>query len=161
MIPGDIDLTENLDFRNVKKRETPQLPASWKSKDKLNISSGDLSTYISSNSTYNIITPNTFSWTYYTESDSNITTIRADYQLSWTTTSYDNYLLNTWNDYNEYEINSLSYYNYDDKISLEFEDNKSEYDVFGNKIIQPKPIPKIPWNTKVFTPSVSHWISGI
>ena len=39
MIPGDIDLTQKLDFRNVKKKELPQLPASWKSKDKINIDS--------------------------------------------------------------------------------------------------------------------------
>ena len=37
MIPGNIDLTENLDFRNVRKREIPQLPASWKEKDRINV----------------------------------------------------------------------------------------------------------------------------
>ena len=38
MIPGDIDLTQNLDFRNVKKRETPQLPAFFNGRNKINIS---------------------------------------------------------------------------------------------------------------------------
>ena len=38
MIPGNIDLTENLDFRKVVKKEIPQLPDSWKGNgiDKLN-----------------------------------------------------------------------------------------------------------------------------
>lgn len=30
MIPGDIDLTKNLDFRRTRKKELPQFPASWK-----------------------------------------------------------------------------------------------------------------------------------
>ena len=93
MVPGDIDLTENLDFRNVKRREIPQLPASWKGKNRLNISNDNLNTYISSS--------NTITWTYntyyedYLESDSNLTTtmtvrgireVSNNYQLSWTTT---------------------------------------------------------------------------
>ena len=55
MVPGDIVLTENLDFRNVKRREVPQLPASWKGKDRLNISNNNL----------NIISSG-FTWTYNT-----------------------------------------------------------------------------------------------
>lgn len=170
MIPGDIDLTENLDFRNIKKRELPQLPASWKGKDRINISTGNLSTYISTNDiTYNIQTPYTFSWTY-TDDDRITTTIRTrgirevhnDSQLSWSITSYDDDYLDstiyTWNRYDEINYTSLlssNIYEYDNKISVKLIDSdKSKYDVFGNKIKQPEQIPKIPWSKKLYTSSI-------
>ena len=163
MIPGDIDLTQDLDFRNVKRRETPQLPASWKGKDRINISNGNLSTYIgSSNFTYTTSTPYSFSWTYYdTYDDSNITTtirtngireVHNHDQLSWNIITYYNDYLDTtisnWNEYNE--ITSSSYNN----LSVKYFDDKPKYDIFGNKIKSPEQIPKIPWSKKLYNPSI-------
>ena len=61
MIPGDIDLTEKLDFRRVVKREIPQLPAKWNNENTLNVKNNsfciDSSSYISipnNGSNYNI-----------------------------------------------------------------------------------------------------------
>lgn len=169
MIPGDIDLTENLDFRNVKRRELPQLPASWKGKDRINTINDTLNTYINTNDTITISTPNTFSWTYYTDDDSNTTTtIRTireghnDSQLSWTFTRYyDDYwdsTIYTWNRYDEINYTSSlssNIYEYDNKISVKLIDSdKPKYDVFGNKIKQPEQIPSIPWSKKSYTPSI-------
>ena len=153
MIPGDIDLTQNLDFRNVRKRDIPQLPASWKGKNRLNISNDNLNTYISSGGY-------TITWRYhnnyyedYFERDSNSTTtmtirgireVNNDYQLSWTTTYDDNldYTIYYWNDL---DTNCITSFSSNDISSDKYV--KPEYDIFGNRIKHPEPIPKIPWGT--------------
>lgn len=149
MVPGDIDLTENLDFRNVKRREVPQLPASWKGKDRLNINNVNINRYIGNSYTV--------TWNYNTyyeeffESDSNLTTtmtvrgireVSNDYQLSWTTTIDESTgsTLYYWNNDVDYITSYTS-----DNVSQEYD--KPEYDIFGNRIKHPKPIPKIPWST--------------
>ena len=35
MLPGDIDLTENIDFRKTRRKEISQLPNSWRGKNQM------------------------------------------------------------------------------------------------------------------------------
>lgn len=144
MIPGDIDLTEKLDFRKVVKKEIPKLPEKW-DKNNLNIS---LDSSISVETNYINIGNSTYTYSLPTDSIVNI--------------NYD--ILNTWFDYDNYTI-SLSDNTYS-TISFNVQNNnitsstctylgnsftweKQEdytYDVFGNKINSYSDILKIPWD---------------
>lgn len=168
MIPGNIDLTENLDFRKVVKKELPQLPASWKESDsKINFTTG--------NNIYTYTTSSTYNITYRNLDD--------DYQyLTWNTIndytveSNTSYTISAWlnngttrgttiqnityyNDYNEFEIGyTISEEDlYDDLLYLDHKhkykswsslNKKVEYDVFGNKKVSKEPeyIPSKPFN---------------
>ena len=171
MIPGDIDLTENLDFRNVRRRETPQLPAVWNGKKdvKLNEFEVNYATSFTSNTTSTTISGTSFNIISY----NNIVPFELvdDVEL-WQSESQDTYSirsatlfsnsnLNTWNVSIEYDANvdmntntaNISTYSTtfntisDTYYSLVFpQKKKKEYDVFGNiKKTDHIYIPRIPW----------------
>lgn len=163
MIPGDIDLTENLDFRNVKKRNTPQLPSSWRSNnnDKINVSNnGVIYTIASSISELR----RNF---YYMENeygDSTTITIRGirevhnNRDLSWTYTTslHDDFesTLYYWNDESvNYLTSSYTFTTSSSSLNVRFTD-EPKYDVFGNRIKEPEQIPKFPWKFKDYTPII-------
>lgn len=137
MIPGDIDLTKNLDFRRKVKKEIPQLPSEWNGNNKKKSS----------------ITINSSS-TYYTYS-TNITTYHRDDMLdhidTWindsiisTVSSYDNITTNNTNytfTISDRNGTKYKYYGIDDWYTIP----TPKKDVFGNIIKEPEPIPKIPW----------------
>lgn len=168
MIPGDIDLTENLDFRKAVKKEVPQLPSAWKNNgSKINISDGD--TYITTITTSDI-TNITTSYTVRHNNTSNMS-------YEWMPLNRYTYINTYTNDVNDSVIywnsdnltltvssNDTEYYyhksdNGNIKISFKQED---EYDVFGNKKIKPKPIPKIPWEKKYeYSPNRIPWARNL
>lgn len=148
MIPGDIDLTEKLDFRKTVRKELPQLPDTWKGNKLNNISS--MITTLDSNSNYSFSVSsnnNTVTHTY-----------RVNYtdwftSTSWTPINSDDDFRSTNNSnttiewHNENTLNfSLTLdgegiiYSREDK----FYEPKKEVDIFGNKIVH-EYIPKIPW----------------
>lgn len=165
MIPGDIDLTENLDFRNVKKRNTPQLPASWGCNNNSKIN-------VSNNGVIYTTTSRSISWRYYYNdyvqeySDNmnirRIREVRNNRDLSWTytTTSWNDDFettLNHWNSdiINEYLTTSQFTTSITSSPSLNIRvKDEPKYDVFGNVIKEPKTIPKIPWKFKEYTPTI-------
>ena len=63
MIPGDIDLTEKLDFRKTVKKQLPQLPQSW-GKNRLNVDNSDISFSIANNDYTITTTDNLLTWSY-------------------------------------------------------------------------------------------------
>lgn len=147
MIPGDIDLTEKLDFRKTVRRETPQLPSTWKGDNKINkinFDSSGLTTTLDSNYSFSISsTNNTITHTYRVNYDDWFTT------TSWTNLTPINSDADLYNNILESEINNtLNFsltldgegiiYSKEDKF---YEPKK---DIFGNKITQ-EYIPKIPW----------------
>lgn len=149
MIPGDIDLTENLDFRKVKKKEIPQLPASWNGKDKLNTLNIDNSyiTSLSTSSNY------TFTYRYNEYTEYNYWTIEdVDNYLNVTIDTNDIITTSTWT-YDSYQYfdtytTELTTTSSSNKLRLESKSNKSKKDIFGNIIKEPEPIPEIPWKEK-------------
>lgn len=163
-LPGDIDLTENLDFRKVVKRKLPQLPDSWKGdKNKLIVSDNiNITWTINTTSSYiSTLNSNTYDLTSITStSDSfNITDWNNDsigelenIHIESDRTSFT-YRINSTNTYTTnmyyYDTNGNSWSSQSSKIaSIEFKEKKDKYDVFGNKIVPPKEIPRIPWEGK-------------
>lgn len=146
MIPGNIDLTENLDFRNVRKRNIPQLPSSWKGKPKINNFSANSDNIITTSS-------NNITWTYSMDDGSDMT-IR-NYRLVY----HDDWI--SWNDYNEYDYlttrTSITYTNNDDVYFSDYNTTRisnklgiwvskeDEYDIFGNRIKAPEVIRQMPY----------------
>lgn len=138
MIPGDIDLTEKLDFRNIVKRKVPQLPSTWKKKEILSSDCGSISSssYIN-NFEYHIEVDSTRTTSNYFYINDNYTNL---YNTTFTSTHIStsttyHYIVN-----NNTSIKIL-YKNYENTID--------EYDVFGNKKdLNNKEIPRIPWNNK-------------
>lgn len=146
MIPGDIDLTENLDFRKRVKKELPQLPSVWnKNEVKINNKYNFNVTYTSSSNsttTYNIST-NThiddITWFgYYNDFDtiSNYVSSVSIYNNSSTTPAYI-----TWNDTDD------STYTTSDRLLANIRKEEIEKDIFGNIKRKPECIPKIPWGS--------------
>lgn len=142
MIPGDIDLTEKLDFRKAVKKELPQLPSTWNKSNinTINYNTTDIGTFTISttlnNTTYRsnitVHRPNRFEWFdgYYGTEIDNI--------IYWTSDNYYTISCNG-NDY-DYTSTSSSYVRQLPTIE------ESEYDVFGNKKkVYTEDIPKIPW----------------
>ena len=155
MIPGNIDLTENLDFRKTVRKETPQLPATWngnkkKPKNKLSITNGNTlylnSTYIDTISTtyyYDNITYDWFDLNTYVEpiieddGDLIISTGPSSYTASYSISN------TTWTiSSNNTNITSNNH--------VKLISSEPEYDVFGNKKRKPKEIPAIPWSRKTY-----------
>ena len=158
MIPGNIDLTEKLDFRNVVKKELPQLPALWH-ENKINtedINPGQIATY----TTFHInpmeytITSDEISDLYNYDTITQYSIISYDYRFN------NDYVINTteWRPRFSSTSTYISYsnnYNLDTtsstnnnliKIQIPYNEEK---DVFGNVINNyAKDIPKIPWNSK-------------
>ena len=167
MIPGDIDLTQNLDFRNSRKKEIPQLPELWDGNGRITANDPNYLTYITSSTpsirvritddndletsqTYTIRHQynSNYTWTsMITYNDNNSIYLYTD--DDWGTTSINiNTTINTINSYFA-PIESTTY-NFDENITISFEDDdESKYDIFGNKIVkQQENIPKIPWGEK-------------
>lgn len=157
MIPGDIDLTENLDFRNVKKRELPQLPASWDGKDRLNTaqinSNNIITTYSTTNGSWTLrygdgyFEPITVSDITLVNNDDELELISHwSYNYEWHSNSINSTIIN--NQY--YDL----YFNYDsttttsNKTRLNISYEEDEFDIFGNRIKPTPVIPQIPWKEK-------------
>lgn len=147
MIPGDIDLTENLDFRKVIKKEIPKFPALFKQKAEIQAHSNhDVFMYTPVNSTITVqYNSSSTYWTFQlpTYFDNDMTlytdpTSRYNY-LNYNGTSYlytalTNQQSETTTCNNNYIFSTLT-------------NVKDAYDIFGNKKkIDIEDIPKIPWN---------------
>ena len=152
MIPGDIDLTEKLDFRKVVRKEIPQLPAEWNGKDRLSTKNNTFLNITSTvrTTTYQMRSPiqywydddwNTISGYYDSESiiSANLSRRTNTYLL------YDNFSIWYDDDYNTIEYSSsanTSTSSYRTTISY----GEPERDVFGNVKITEEKIPSIPWS---------------
>lgn len=137
-IPGDIDLTQDLDFRRTKYENTPQLPTLWdkNTKDKMVLRRDDYSNYTSYINNINISTSST---TY---------TINSRWISSYDNDTHANYSL-------LYDgITDITYSFSPSEITLSngrinvtsYYPQKSKYDVFGCKKINEPILPSIPWN---------------
>lgn len=139
MIPGDIDLTKNLDFRRTRRKEIPQFPASWKNgggNNSIDINITD--TYL----TYNLDSTNYSTSTFTITPQINVDDIDGmiyhwvDYDY---TSSFNNYSLITTNSSSITNINN-KYGRITVKAEIE-----PEKDIFGNIIEQEKPLEQICW----------------
>ena len=132
MLPGDIDLTENLDFRNIRRKQIPKFPTLWKKEKEQNKKSTSYSNSYSTN--INITTS-------YSNSYSTNINISTDGELY-----YYNFMGST---SNGRELVTLDV---DNRITLYTSNinyiNKDEYDIFGYKKTPEEIIPKIPWKIK-------------
>ena len=155
MLPGDIDLTENLDFRNVKQLPIPRLPESWNDIDCINSKINDIADHISYTTTIR----------YYNSTSITIST--QNINSSWV--SLNNYTDNSEYNYVSFEsefddIESL--YNPNISISNTYINTtrtdspkklylsykkEDEYDIFGNKKVNNiEYIPQLPWSTEIY-----------
>lgn len=139
MIPGNIDLTENLDFRRVVKKEVPQLPAEWKGNKANFISNNELSININNITTNSNITLST-----------NTTTIIRYSSETPINTYYDI----TWHDISDWYIEDYHYTMFNQITSssnsrIRITQKEPERDIFGCIKEYPKEIPKIPWDEKI------------
>lgn len=126
MLPGDIDLTENLDFRKTVRKKVPKLPDNWNAKKPLNFNISDYN--LSSTTSYErrISDNNCYILNYNNDYQFNITHTLSSYAI------------------NYYNINNSSTsYRFINDYTISCED---ETDVFGNKIKQCTIIPDIPWD---------------
>lgn len=166
MIPGNIDLTENLDFRKVVQQQIPQLPAVWDKKQLSTFNTGNfsLSSTTSSGTTFNVTYHNYTTNESFTTYNNSLTTYYEDetsFTYSWNTIrTYtaselrryrrDNmYLYQDSGDTYLYEDDVYdNYYSYSPNLKWAYtsKQTKDEYDVFGNKKVVEKEIPKIPWS---------------
>ena len=146
MIPGDIDLTKNLDFRRRVKKEIPQLPSEWNKNGNNKKSYNNFDTNITVNSDLTTYT------TSFSINTSSINRWSVDVLDLTNYNIIDDY--DTINLYNDYRITvsntngTTSTYRFGhDKITwkLNYIENKPKKDVFGNIVKEPEPIPKIPW----------------
>ena len=129
MIPGDIDLTENLDFRKSRKKEIPKLP--WNKNNISTINESDI-TITLDNSANAIIT-------YYNYDEYGVRHNNVYYDeilsLYDGTTSY-----NFISDNESFTTTSTLL------TSLRLKFNETKKDVFGNIIKKDKPIKNICWS---------------
>lgn len=145
MLPGDIDLTQNLDFRKTRKREIPKLPALWKKTPKAKINNNSITTIYGtlSNYTLDVSDDNIISYNGTSNSSFNYTISTTNSGWSeWTTLNNDGTITTRSNTLN---ITYSNVGNYKITINGDYSIKNDEYDVFGNKKIYEKPIPKIPW----------------
>ena len=177
MIPGDIDLTQNLDFRKTVRRELPQFPANWNKDEKkdsskrsyLNTSTSSLSSYLSSSVSNYIRIDNNVSLTVYNTYYDSLRDINLyDVDIDIMYDRVNEYIANsTYYDddfeilenYSGYTINfnytNGGHYGYITPtstrgrfLSTHKDTKKDEYDVFGNKKRKKQSyIPSIPWST--------------
>lgn len=146
MIPGDIDLTENLDFRKTRRKELPALPEKWgKNNNSIircdNLYYDDIDGSIITFTDY-IVDSN--GWFSISTSD-NTTSASIEY-----TNSY-NLTINT--NSNTYYLNSitLSDFGYTWSVNTDnivMHKPVKKKDIFGNIIMEEKPIEKICWHNK-------------
>ncbi len=147
MIPGDIDLTENLDFRKVVKKEAPQLPEIWNKNNQNKVSASiDNISYTTNSNYYYTYRSDTYysrpiNFSYYAYNNDRYQQSIYD-QLSIEDIDIQ---FNTWFDHDTISYNitsstSSSLPNIIFKI-------ENEYDIFGNvKEYYNEDIPKIPWS---------------
>lgn len=154
MIPGNIDLTENLDFRRVVQKEIPQLPDSWKGN-----SINKLNTYLSDNiisltTSTNSYTSHTYSITNYLNTNDSWMTLSNDsliesYNITDWNITYDATISQTTINVT-YDTDSTIYYN-TGSTTYFISPPKKEYDIFGNLTDNTiEEIPKIPWDTEPY-----------
>lgn len=165
MLPGDIDLTENIDFRKTRRKEISQLPDSWRGKK------SDDNNFKISNNLYLDSTITYTSNSIFTISTQSSQLSINDHSMIYNFDSvYYNHENNTVPIYYTIQNNTYSSYNinynndFDNIIKVYFK-NEPEYDVFGNKIeplleyIDPIPwkernteqkISKIPWDSHYY-----------
>ena len=128
MIPGDIDLTENLDFRKSRKKEIPKLP--WDKNNISTINESDIT--ITLDNSANVIT-------YYNYDEYGVRHNNVYYDeilsLYDGTTSY-----NFISDNESFTTTSTLL------TSLRLKFNETKKDVFGNIIKKDKPIKNICWS---------------
>ena len=158
MIPGDIDLTEHLDFRNVTRKQLPQLPGTWNGGDSLNTKQNTFNIISSYNASFTTNTTVRYDisdinlW-FNDGFDENYITISDDYlaydEPLTLTTTYSNITSTTYSMRN----NTWLTWNYSNrktlKTSISYNNSEPEYDIFGN-VKKPKEkeyIPDIPWDT--------------
>ena len=172
MIPGDIDLTQNLDFRKTVKKKIPKFPVNWKRKKEMKVSNNisytnastgidriddniTLSVYYSDiEDLYNmdIIYDTIDMWTM---NDSNSSSINFNYYNINDHGFYDGY-----STYTVGNTSSASMTSYRIQTTNRFKRNnpfkvEDEYDVFGNKKNRKKEyIPSIPWRTTKSTENI-------
>lgn len=149
MIPGDIDLTQNLDFRKTKRKEIKQLPDSWNGNgiNRMVYNYIDsINNTISSVSSFTISNNSTISWTidddqttssyihdsYFTNNQLSTSIRLNSNEMYFITSNNDNHL-----DINFNSKSSIKHY-----ITI---NSKPELDAFGNEIIPEPQIPSIPW----------------
>lgn len=138
MIPGDIDLTKNLDFRRTRRKEIPQFPAGWKNGGgNIGINTIDTTLYHYDNYIFTITNTtsnrSTFTVTVYDDisdidgmiyhwsSHDNYFTVSANSSLTTLTTTSDSI--------NKYIVTKA----------------EPERDIFGNIIELEKPLEQICW----------------
>lgn len=130
MIPGDIDLTENLDFRKTVKKELPKIPSNWSGHNNINVCKCNFS--ITTNTYLNTTTESIIG---YIDSSS---IIRWNYGNEYSTDSDS--IIYYYTQYN----NTTTSISPSIRISIKDEPIK-RVDVFGNEIRKEKPIDKICW----------------
>lgn len=140
MIPGDIDLTENLDFRRTKRKEIKQLPDSWHGD--IHINSKKYYNYINDFDNTSSITISSNNNIRFSVNDEN--TIIYNLNNSSIQQSVTFSIISAELDNNNYIITNGDYINTSTKYYITTE-VKPELDVFGNKIIQEPEIKPIPW----------------
>ena len=151
MVPGEVDLTENLDFRKIVKKEIPQLPVSWNKGGQISLNdrfegyyTTTLNTssyntyYIADRNSYTTI-DNTYTINYYNGSSIMEWIAPIDYILE------DSLEISNFNTYDYY----TSYYNSSVTTTISvknsFTSKEPEYDMFGNIKPPLEVIPSIPW----------------
>lgn len=164
-VPGDIDLTQNLDFRKTVRKELPQLPDSWKGNSNKLVCDNTFITTLSSNTisldthtgTYSAVnnintnirinSPEITDWnnSYYGDEIQDITIRQDSMTISYNIANTNDYITNIY----YYDNNNHNWTSNKNKIvSISFKEQEEKYDVFGNKIKPPKEIPRIPWEGK-------------
>lgn len=166
MISGDIDLTENLDFRKVVRKEIPQLPEKWSEEksNKLN--------YEFSNNTYITTTTSSSQIIRYDTNDDGITWLSfrenrwsdSSHNIRYTYNISNNDYFTIYDNDDSYDVSITTSNNYiirpsRNNITFKIENVKkeSEYDILGNVIEPPEKIPKFPWDERIekeYIPSI-------
>ena len=133
MVPGDIDLTENLDFRKSRKANIPKIPwdelhANFISEDMLNT----VSLYTFDDNTFRITTTSSST----TSNNISTTSMHITYDDTRTDNFYIQYDNGSW--YNISSTNSST-----DSSIISVNNYYPKKDIFGNIIKEKAPIPKL------------------
>lgn len=178
MIPGDIDLTENLDFRKVVRKDVPQLPDLWSKKETspkltyLNESISIINGTIPFDDEYNIIyepdsvydyvSSNTYNFTYnnsnmtityyntYDDTNIQITNASITRSIQYTISNSSTFSTTNYRGFISWnDGDNITYSSSSNKLYIKSSIDGYEYDVFGNrKISYEENIPQIPWSNK-------------
>ena len=134
MVPGDIDLTENLDFRKSRKANIPKIPwdelhDNFISEDMLNT----VSLYTFDDDTFRVTTTSSSTTT---SNNISTTSMHITYDDFTTDTLYIQYDNGSW--YNISSTNSST-----DSSIISVNNYRPKKDIFGNIIKEKAPIPKL------------------